>query len=131
MKKRFAFVISLLLAGALAVAQTAAPTPAKKALKPQTATAAEKVQLNPQPLPPGAQKSKTAQKSPGSKVELNPQLLPPGAKANQNTSAASKVELNPQPLPPGAKTASGANTNKTMKSKKGSAGTNTGGQVPK
>lgn len=98
MNKQFAFVVSLLLTGALAVAQTAAPRPKTKTLKAQNATAAEKVQLNPQPLPPGAQKNTSTQNA--SKVALNPQPLPPG-KMKQNTSAASKVALNPQPLPPG------------------------------
>jgi hypothetical protein len=61
---------------------------------------AEKTELNPQPLPPGART--TASKA--DKVELNPQPLPPGKKV-KSTSPAEKVALNPQPLPPGAKVA--------------------------
>ncbi len=68
------------------------PLPPKENIS-RTTTAGNKVELNPQPLPPGAKTTA------GSKVELNPQPLPPG-KVKATTTPDSKVELNPQPLPP-------------------------------
>ncbi len=79
---------------------------------------ADKTELNPQPLPPGARNKSV---TPAEKTALNPQPLPPGAKM-KNASPAEKVALNPQPLPPGAKAK--AQTQRKVaadKSKKGSA----------
>jgi hypothetical protein len=145
MKKLLTVVFTMMVAGSLGFAQTSGdkkkavssggdrPTESI-AVKTKTSNGgkntspASKVALNPQPLPPGAKNT-----SPASKVALNPQPLPPGAK---NTSPASKVELNPQPLPPRvqptqAQTASHKKGAIAAKSKKGSAGTNTGSTTPK
>src|SRR4051812_25506721 len=59
------------------------------------ASAASKVSLNPQPLPPSGDPTSAA-----SKVSLNPQPLPPKTKTSVADSPTSKVALNPQPLPP-------------------------------
>jgi len=100
MKKLTAFVVTVFLTASFACGQAASPTPISK------------VALNPQPLPPGKQKTaditmrkaggqqqelNVQPQSPGKKVELNPQPLPPRV----NSNALSKVALNPQPLPPG------------------------------
>jgi hypothetical protein len=50
--------------------------------------------LNPQPLPPGADSAMR----PGGWVMLNPQPLPPGATSTMRP--GDWVMLNPQPLPP-------------------------------
>jgi hypothetical protein len=90
----------------------------------QTTSPGSKVELNPQPLPPGAQVSNPKTDA-ASKVGFNPQPDPP---VNPKTDAASKVTLNPQPLPPGKIETSSTSKNKA-KSKKGSGDTTT--PVPK
>ena len=97
MKKLLISTIILSLGTSLAWAQ--ADSNSDKKVNPQLTSAEaatnsktqRKVQLNPQPLPPG------------SKLALNPQPLPPGAKADARKSQVPKVALNPQPLPPGSK----------------------------
>src|SRR3989442_9558772 len=96
MRNSFAFVLALLLAANLTFAQTSG-TESK---------ASQKVELNPQPEPPGKSKAKTTKKGAGNngeKVTFNPQPDPPVAKqgANTKTAGGSKVALNPQPEPPG------------------------------
>jgi hypothetical protein len=86
----------------------------------QTASPGSKVELNPQPLPPGAHVSNPKTDA-ASKVGFNPQPDPP---VNPKTDAASKVALNPQPLPPGKIETSSKSKNKA-KSKKGSSDTGT------
>ena len=107
MKKLLALSFTLLLGASLSLAQGSTDTGAKntsKQAKSKTSTAAEKVELNPQPLPPGA-KSKSV--TPADKVSLNPQPLPPREKSKTVT-PAEKVSLNPQPLPPKTATGTGA-----------------------
>lgn len=125
MKKLLTVVFTMMVAGSLASAQTSGDK--KKAVSSGGDRPTESI----------AVKTKTSNggknTSPASKVALNPQPLPPGAK---NTSPASKVELNPQPLPPRvqptqAQTASHKKGAIAAKSKKGSAGTNTGSTTPK
>lgn len=99
MKKLFTFVLTMLLTAGVVMAQASGDTGAgakadKKITK--TPSAASKVSLNPQPLPPGERK---AGGDPGSKVSINPQPLPPGER-KAGGDPASKVSLNPQPLPP-------------------------------
>jgi hypothetical protein len=100
----------------------------KKTVVPQaqpfpTRRPADKVELNPQPLPPGGKQKTSQNVSAGSKVSLNPQPLPPGGKqkTSQNVSAGSKVSLNPQPLPPKVQTSQKYNSNEKGK-KVGAAG---------
>ncbi len=99
MKKLFTFVLSVLLSAGVVMAQASGDAGAgakadKKITK--TPSAASKVSLNPQPLPPGERK---AGGDPASKVSINPQPLPPGER-KAGGDPASKVSLNPQPLPP-------------------------------
>ena len=99
MKKLIVFVVTLFLAASFAWGQAASPT------------SISKVALDPQPLPPGNQKTAiTMRKAGGQQQELNPQPLPPGKKVELNpqplpprvnSNALSKVAVNPQPLPPG------------------------------
>jgi hypothetical protein len=98
-----------------------------------------KVELNPQPEPPGVQKSKSG------KVELNPQPEPPGVQKNspppkpkpqpKNSKPATgseKVSLNPQPLPPGERKAGGdPNTTKQTKTTTKKKPTNSNAPAPK
>ena len=106
MKKLFTFVLTMLLTAGVVMAQTSGDTGAgakadKKITK--TPSAASKVSLNPQPLPPGERK---AGGDPASKVSLNPQPLPPGER-KAGGDPGSKVSINPQPLPPGERKAGG------------------------
>jgi hypothetical protein len=101
MKNHFTLAFTLLLTASLAQAQAGGGTVAGKIAKTdkkitKTPSAASKVSLNPQPLPPGERK---AGGDPASKVSLNPQPLPPGER-KAGGDPASKVSLNPQPLPP-------------------------------
>jgi hypothetical protein len=67
--------------------------------------AADKVELNPQPIPPGHEVSvQQGLSGGGDKVELNPQPIPPGHEVSVQQGfggVGDKVELNPQPIPPG------------------------------
>src|SRR6266853_5989209 len=105
MNKIFAIAFTLLLTSGLALAQTSGDREkktAKEQKKSTTATPADKVALNPQPLPP---KERKAGGDPASKVALNPQPLPPKERKAGGESAESKVALNPQPEPPGVQSA--------------------------
>ena len=79
MKKSTAFLVTLLLGGVLSVAHAGA-----RALNPQPLLprmkAQSKVQVNPQPLPPGGNAALNPQPYPPKLHPLNPQPLPPGAK---------------------------------------------------
>jgi len=106
MKRTLAIAFTLLLTAGLALAQASGDSEKKtekQHKKSGKATSADKVSLNPQPLPPGERK---AGGDPASKVELNPQPLPPKER-KAGGDPASKVELNPQPLPPKERKAGG------------------------
>lgn len=138
MNKPLTLTAILVMGASLAMAQAGGSTDPKTPKGPKNS----KVELNPQPEPPGVQKSKSG------KVELNPQPEPPGVQKNspppkpkpqakppKNSKLATgseKVSLNPQPLPPGERKAGGdPNTTKQTKTttKKGPANSNA--PVPK
>ena len=143
MKKALAVAIVTLLASSLAFAQASGGSTSTASKAGQTGKKTS-IKLNPQPEPPGVQKSsrntspgskaainpqplppRSTKASPGSKVALNPQPLPPGAKKT-STSPGSKVSLNPQPLPPRTQTANQKRaTGPAQKSKKSSSSTPT------
>jgi hypothetical protein len=127
MNKPFTMTAILVMGASLAMAQAGGTKDPKNS----------KVELNPQPEPPGVHKSKTG------KVKLNPQPEPPGVqkkspppkpkpqpKPPENSklnTGSEKISLNPQPLPPGERKAGGdPNTTKQTKTttKKGPANAN-------
>src|SRR5258708_34694610 len=135
MNKPLTLTAILVMGASLAIAQAGGS-------KDPKAPKNSKVELNPQPEPPGGQKSKSGN------GEVNPQPAPPGVQKNspppkpkpqakppKNSKLATgseKVSLNPQPLPPGERKAGGdPNTTKQTKTttKKGPANSNA--PVPK
>ena len=121
MKKALAVAIVTLLASSLAFAQASGGSTSAASKAGQTGKKTS-IKLNPQPEPPGVQKS-SRNTSPGSKAAINPQPLPP---RSTKASPGSKVSLNPQPLPPRTQTANQKRaTGPAQKSKKSSSSTPT------
>ncbi len=64
----------------------------------------DRVEINPQPLPPKTVKSSVSNANPQVEVAINPQPLPPkNVRRVGGATRQAKVEINPQPLPPKTK----------------------------
>ena len=73
----------------------------QKAGRPYNNAGAEKVEINPQPLPPGGTVRSGAGSIQPANVPINPQPLPPKTvKSSTGTIQPARVQINPQPLPP-------------------------------
>lgn len=107
MKKFLAVVMaSVVIVGAACAQDTGGDK--QKVSKSKTVNADEKSNVKTAAGKSAVTKGPKAQpfptRKPADKTELNPQPLPPGAKV-KSSSQADKVALNPQPLPPGEKAA--------------------------
>ena len=96
MKKLATFVFAMLLGASLSFAQA---TGGSTDTKIKTANSGKKVTKT---KTYRKKVSKTGAANPASKVELNPQPLPPGGHdaGPKTTTPGANVTLNPQPLPP-------------------------------
>jgi hypothetical protein len=69
--------------------------------KPYDNSGAEKVEINPQPLPPGGTVRRTFGSIRPADIQINPQPLPPkNVKSSTSSIQPANVQINPQPLPP-------------------------------